>query len=60
MLISCLIFKIRFFQQLIDDRIIEVLDEENTIGIHENPYKIHYTAPRGIASVVQYYFERAG
>jgi len=49
----------KFFQQLIDDHAIELLDKQNTIGIHENPDKIDYTAPRGIASVVRYFFEQA-
>lgn len=51
---------IRFFQQLIDDHVIELLDKKNTIGIRENPDKVDYTAPRGIASVVRYFFEQAG
>jgi len=28
--------------------------------MRENPDKIDYTAPRGIASVVRYFFEQAG
>ena len=39
---------------------IELLDKQNTIGMRENPDKIDYTAPRGIASVVRYFFEQAG
>ncbi len=39
---------------------IELLDKQNTIGIRENPDKIDYTAPSGIASVVRYFFEQAG
>ncbi|CAF0884173.1 unnamed protein product [Adineta steineri] len=49
----------KFFQQLIDDHVIELLDKQNTIGIRENQDKIDYTAPRGIASIVRYFFEQA-
>jgi len=52
--------KYRFFQQLLDDHVIELLDKQNTIGIRENPYKIDYVSPRGISSIVRYYFEQAG
>lgn len=51
---------IRFFQQLIDDHVIELLDKENTIGIRDSPDKIDYIVPRGISSVVRYFFEQAG
>ncbi|CAF4858352.1 unnamed protein product [Rotaria sp. Silwood1] len=49
----------KFFQQLIDDNVIELLDRQNLIGMHEKPDKIDYVAPRGIASVVRYFFEQA-
>ncbi|CAF1328625.1 unnamed protein product [Rotaria sordida] len=49
----------KLFQQLIDDHVIELLDKQNTIGMRENPDKIDYMAPRGIASVVRYFFEQA-
>jgi len=49
----------KFFQQLIDDQVIELLNKENTIGLRENAEKIDYTAPRGISSVVRYFFEQA-
>jgi hypothetical protein len=45
---------------LIDDRVIELLDRKKTIGMRDNPEKIDYTAPHGIASVVKYFFEKAG
>ena len=50
----------RFFQQLVDEHVIELLDRQNTIGVRENPNKADYIAPRGIASVVRYFFEQAG
>ena len=50
----------RFFQQLIDDHVIELLKKDNAVGMKDNPEKIDYTAPRGIASVVRYFFEQAG
>ncbi|CAF3332454.1 unnamed protein product [Rotaria socialis] len=49
----------KFFQELIDDNVIELLDKENIIGMRDNTNKINYTAPRGIASVVRYYFDQA-
>lgn len=52
--------KYRFFQQLLDDHVIELLDKQNTIGIRENPDKIDCVSPRGISSIVRYYFEQAG
>lgn len=50
----------RFFQQLLDDHVIELLDKQNTIGIREDSDKIDYVVPRGISSVVRYFFEQAG
>ncbi|UJR26870.1 hypothetical protein I4U23_008181 [Adineta vaga] len=44
----------KYFQQLIDDHIIEPLDKTNTIGIRENADKIDYVASRGISSVIDF------
>lgn len=49
----------KFFQQLLDDHVIELLDKQNTIGIREDSDKIDYVVPRGISSVVRYFFEQA-
>ncbi|CAF0734185.1 unnamed protein product [Adineta ricciae] len=49
----------KFFQQLIDDHVIEPLDKTNTIGIRENADKVDYVAPRGISFVVRHVFEQA-
>ncbi|CAF1388099.1 unnamed protein product [Didymodactylos carnosus] len=49
----------KYFQQLIDAKIIKVLDATNVIGMHQREDKQDYVVSDGISTIVRYYFDQA-
>lgn len=55
-----ILFLVRYFEELTNENIIQLLNKKDIIGMRENSQRIDYTAPRGINSVVNYFFDKAG